>query len=461
MFFAIAAGAQGAPPGAARGLPSELAQKVDKIANDALVSSGVPSASVAIVRDGQIAYLHAYGLARIDPPTPANPQMRYEIGSISKQFTAAALLLLQQDGKLSLDDPVAKYLPGLTRAQDITIRMLLTHTSGYSDYWPQDYLMLPMARPTTTEQILDTWAKAPLDFEPGTKWQYSNTNYVIAARIIELVTGEPYLRTVRSRILQPLDLRSAIDVDTGEPMSAGAEGYQRAALGPLRPALHEGKGWMFGAFELAMTAEDLARWDLSIINRSLLKPESYAEMFTAAKLKDGSDTGYGLGVEIGVINGQMAIEHSGESSGFVADNIVFPDARAAIVVLTNEMAAHAAGEIATTIEPLLLANPSAPESAKDEAQALAIFKGLQEGHIDRGLLTPDLNGYFSEQTLQDFASSLKPLGQPLSFHQTSTMLRGGMMFHGFEATFASRRLTITTYEKPDGKLEQYLVIASQ
>jgi CubicO group peptidase (beta-lactamase class C family) len=103
--------------------------------------------------------------------------MRYEIGSISKQFTAAALLLLQQDGKLSLDDPAAKYLPELTRARDITIRMLLTHTSGYSDYWPQDYVMLPMVRPTTTEHILDTWAKEPLDFEPGTRWQYSNTHH--------------------------------------------------------------------------------------------------------------------------------------------------------------------------------------------------------------------------------------------------------------------------------------------
>ncbi len=116
----------------------------------------------------------------IAPAVNATPEMRYSIGSISKQFTAAAILLLQEQGKLSLDDAVGKYIPGLTRGNEVTIRQILSHTSGYQDYWPEDYVMTTMNHPETAQQIIDTWGKKPLDFEPGTQWQYSNTNFVIA-----------------------------------------------------------------------------------------------------------------------------------------------------------------------------------------------------------------------------------------------------------------------------------------
>ena len=159
--------------------------QIDRIANQVLEQRGVPSASVAVVEKGKLVYTHAYGLAHIDPDMAATPEMRYSIGSISKQFTAAAMLLLQEQGKLSLDDAVGKYVPGLTRGDEVTIREILSHTSGYQDYWPEDYLMTPMMKPETAQQILDTWAKKPLDFEPGTQWQYSNTNYVIAGLIVE------------------------------------------------------------------------------------------------------------------------------------------------------------------------------------------------------------------------------------------------------------------------------------
>ena len=134
-------------------LSADLIEKIDKVAADTLARTGVPSASIAIVKDGQIAYVKAYGDARLEPKTPATPQMRYSIGSISKQFTAAAILLLQEQGKLSLDDKVAKYVPGLTRANEITIRQLLSMTSGYQDYWPQDYVMPGMLKPTDAQQI--------------------------------------------------------------------------------------------------------------------------------------------------------------------------------------------------------------------------------------------------------------------------------------------------------------------
>jgi CubicO group peptidase (beta-lactamase class C family) len=180
-------------------LPADFSAKIDDLARSVLAQTGVPSASIAIVKDGHIAYTNAYGMARLQPPTRATPEMRYSIGSVSKQFTAAAILLLQQEGKLKLDDPVGKYLPNLTRASEVTIRMLLSHSSGYQDFWPEDYVMPPMMQPATPQYIMDTWAKKPLDFDPGTKWQYSNTNYVIAGRIVEQVSGQPLFRFLQQR----------------------------------------------------------------------------------------------------------------------------------------------------------------------------------------------------------------------------------------------------------------------
>jgi CubicO group peptidase (beta-lactamase class C family) len=134
-------------------LPAELQQKIDKAATEELRKTGVPSASIAVVKDGQIAYLHAYGNARLDPAVAAKPGMRYSVGSISKQFTATAILLLQEQGKLSLDDKVAKFLPDLTRANEVSVRQLLSHTSGYQDYWPQDYVMPMMLQPVTAQKF--------------------------------------------------------------------------------------------------------------------------------------------------------------------------------------------------------------------------------------------------------------------------------------------------------------------
>jgi len=138
-------------------LDAATAAKIDSIANQTLRMTGVPSASVAVVTHGQLAYAKAYGSAKLEPAVPATADMRYAIGSISKQFTASALLLLQQDGKLSLDDPVSKFVPGLTRGNEVTIRELLSHTSGYQYFWPQDYVMPMMLKPATPQSIVDRW----------------------------------------------------------------------------------------------------------------------------------------------------------------------------------------------------------------------------------------------------------------------------------------------------------------
>jgi CubicO group peptidase (beta-lactamase class C family) len=464
IFVLVLAAASSAPQSPAQSVDSidpALKAKIGRIAAQVLEQTGVPSASVAIVQHGKLVYACAYGSARLATDSssaiPAAPAMRYSIGSISKQFTTAAILLLQEQGKIAIDDPVGKYIPGLTRGSEVTIRQILSHTSGYQDYWPEDYVMTPMLHSETAQQILDTWAKKPLDFDPGTQWQYSNTNYVIAGRIVEVVSGEPLFDFITQRIFRPLGMTSVWNSDEAKLTQADATAYYRNALGPLRPAPKEGRGWMFAAGELAMTAHDLALWDESLIAQSLLKPESYKEMFTEVKLKNGDGTHYGLGVDVRDRNGHRSIEHSGEVSGFVSDNEVLIDDGAAVAVLTNQDAIGAAGTIARLAAPIVAGYPLAPA----EQQALDIYRGLQQGKIDRSLFAPNLNDYFTPEAIPDFQSSLAPLGEPLSLRQSQSELRGGMTFRSFDIVYPGRRLELTTYTYPDGKLEQYLIAPTE
>jgi D-alanyl-D-alanine carboxypeptidase len=315
-----------------------------------------------------------------------------------------------------------------------------------------------MLQPVTAEKIMDTWARKPLDFEPGTKWQYSNTNYVIAGVIVEKVARMPLLQFLQQKVFTPLGMTSVMDTDQSKLGDTDPTGYLRYALGPLRTAPKEGKGWLFAAGELAMPAQDLARWDISIMDQKLLKPASYREFGADTSLKNGLATQYGLGVSVNSQAGHRALSHGGEVSGFTAQNTVFPDDRAAIVVLTNQDAASASGAIAAGIAPLLFATNDPATPAKLE-QAKKIFADLQQGKIDRTLFTENANAYFSEQALQDFASGLGPLGTPQSFTQASQGLRGGMTLRVYIIRFPQKVIRAWTYEMPDGKLEQYQVAA--
>jgi CubicO group peptidase (beta-lactamase class C family) len=270
---------------------------------------------------------------------------------------------------------------------------------------------------------------------------------------VEVVSGENYWDFLKEHIFRPLGMKSVWNSDQHKLTQADATPYYRHALGPLRVAPKEGKGWMFAAGELAMTPHDLALWDQSLLARSILKPDSYNEMFTEVKLKDGKGTHYGLGVEVRERNGHRSIEHSGEVSGFVSDNEVLIDDGAAVVVLTNQDAVNAAGTIASLAAPLVAGYPlTAPEQ-----QALNIYRDLQKGQIDRSLLAPNLSDYFTPEAIADYQSSLAPLGEPLSLRQVHTEQRGGMTFRAFEIVYPGRKLELTTYTYPDGKLEQYLI----
>lgn len=445
-------------PGVAQELtPAEQAQ-IDRDARAVLTGTGAPSASIAVVRGGRIVYERAYGDGRIAPTVPAEAGMRYAIGSVSKQFTATALLLLEEDGKLSLDDTVAQWFPELTRAREITLRQLLSMTSGYQDYWPQDYVFTDMQRPATAQAIMQRWAAKPLDFEPGTKWQYSNTNYVIAAAIVERVAGMPFMAFLRQRIFTPLGMTSVADVDVAPLSARDAGAYLRNALGPLRAAPKEGEGWLFGAGQLAMTAHDLALWNIAVIRQSVLRPSSYHAQQREALLRDGTATGYGLGVTISASGGRRRVAHGGAVSGYTTSNRIYPDDDAAIVVFTNIYpgAAGAPDQIADHIERILFA-PADAAGAAAVRSAREIYDGLVKGTIDRARLTAAASNYFSPEVLADYAASLAPLGAPSEFTASGESLRGGMMIRSFRIRAGGVAMGLTVMTLPDGRIDQYII----
>lgn len=441
-------------PGLAWAAPLTDAQKagIDARIARVLASTDVPSASIAVVTDSRLAYAQAYGDQRRDA-SPPSVTRRYPIASISKQFTAAALLMLEADGKLSLDDPVAKYLPTLTDAGRITVRQLLAHTSGYRDYWPQDFDFALMAQPVTPMQILERWAESPLDYEPGTQYQYSNTGYTAAGLIAEQVAEEPLFAYLQRRVFAPLDM-DVLDTDKGLGPE-DAVGTNRYALGPVRNTQPTAPGWLFAMGELAMTPTDLAKWNIARLTRSLMPPALWTAQETNA-VPANAPGPYGLGVRLDEINGRPRVRHDGALAGYLAVNRVYPQDGVAIAVLTSAGFSNAHEAIADAIESIVFA------VADETAQARALFDMLAAGRIERSLFTANGNDYFTEQALADYASSLAPLGPPVAVTlQGKKQVRGGLTVERFNFKFKDRTLLAVLRAEPEtGKVEQFTIYPS-
>ena len=448
-------------PAAAQELPPAQVAAVDALVAKTLTDTGVPSAEIAIVRHGKLVLTKAYGKA--NEGLPADPKLPYQIASNSKQFTAMALQLLEDEGKLKLDDHVSKYLPGITGGDRITLRQLLSHTSGLQDFWPQDYSFQDMESATTPQHIVDKWAKKPLDFEPGTRWQYSNTGYVVAGIIAEKVSGEPLLKYLHRKIFDPLGMTSVLDQDdTNTP--AFPAGYKRNALGPVRVAQQPGRGWLYAAGELSMNAADLAKWDIARMNRALIPASDWIEQETPVIRADGRTNGYGLGVFNVYARERHIINHGGEAVGFLTQNTIYPDTKDAIIVFTNSDFSGATGTLTSGIEKIVLNQPEPGLSGEGDrlTDVRAIYDALVGGTPERSKFSADLNYYFDPTVLGDFKSSLGPLGAPSSIEASGPpRLRGGFVNRNFTIHYAGHPdLTLVTYAEPgaNGRWEQFLVM---
>jgi D-alanyl-D-alanine carboxypeptidase len=426
-----------------------LETRVDAVVGEWLASTDAPSVSIAVVRSGKLVYAKAYGQARLRPSVAATPGTRYAIDSLTKEFTAAAILLLAEQGKLALDDRLNKWLPNLGEAAQVTLRQILTHTSGIRDYWPEDFVTPEMTVPASPAGIIQEWVKRPLDFEPGTEWQYSNTGYVVAADVVERVSGARFFDFLQHNLFTPLGMARVTDY-TLPAAPPDAVGYTRHALGFVGPAPKESAGWLFGAANLAMRPSDLALWDISLMERSLLHAKSYDTEFTPVVLKDGTTVPYGLGLDIEHVRGRLRIGHSGSGSGFLADNRLWPDERTAIVVLTNND--WASPEVLSNRIGFLVLKPSPAE-----ARARAVFTEFQQGSIDRMRFTATGNFYLTGAVLADLRTSLSKLGPARDIELEQESKRGGMITRHWKILCRNARLEVIERGYADGKLDEFLV----
>ena len=441
-------------------LPAAQVTAIDAAVTKALKETGVPSAEIAVVRGGEIVLNRAWGKPSETLLQP-DPQLPYQIASNSKQFLAALLLLLEDEGRISLDDKVSKWLPELPSGDRMTVRQLLSHTSGLQDFWPQDYSFAAMTQPVEPMDIVRRWGMKPLDYAPGTRWQYSNTGYVVAGLIAEKAGGAPLMEQLQARIFNPLGIHPYdIDETNGAQFP---QGYHRNALGPVRAATPPAKGWLWAAGELSMTAAELATWDIARINRTLLTAEDWAEMERPVRLADGTYTTYGLGVSKRLVDGRWVIDHGGESVGFLSQNSIWIDDQTAIVVLTNGDFAGVQDDLTHAIAGIVL--PKSAQADIGEAARLGDVRttlaGIVTGRFNPALFTENGRYYFGAQTLADYRQSLRGLGPLKSVTATRPpRLRGGFVNRVFALHYAKKTLVLSTYAEPGahGRWEQFMIM---
>jgi D-alanyl-D-alanine carboxypeptidase len=443
--------------------PVELPSKFEVGAVDAYVADvvqrkGLAGLSLAVVKDGEVVLAKGYGKRSLEAGSPVEPETPFAAGSVTKQFACACILLLAEDGKLSVDDKVAKYFPDLTRAGDITLHQLMSHTSGYPDYYPLDFVDRRLLKPTPVDSIIKEYAGARLDFEPGTRYSYSNTGYLILGRVVEKVSGEPFGEVLRKRIFVPAGMtRSAFEPAGADP--SRARGYLPFALGTLEPAKPEAEGWLYAAGGLWASASDLARWDIALMSGKILKPESLKLMTTPVTLSDGRIKDYGCGLVVARNGAETILSHGGAVSGFRATNILVPRTKSAVVVLINDEQSDPA--IAQAIVGLLIKPETPPDIPKvagppPRDAALDFFRQMQAGELDRSKLGEEFSVYLTDDRVKAASPRLKALGEPTKAEVLSTSERGGMEVASIRLTFKSAVLRGLLYRSTDGKIQQLL-----
>jgi CubicO group peptidase (beta-lactamase class C family) len=265
------------------------------------------------------------------------------------------------------------------------------------------------------------------------------------------------LSFLKDRIFVPLKMESADDCSVSFPYDA--EGYTRYAGGPPRRVQREATGWYYGAGELCMTAYDVALWDVAFLRHEILRAGSYDEFTREAHLKNGDNTHYALGLQLGEFERISTISHGGEVSGFLASNTIYPSRDAAIVVLVNEDGISLTGPLTTQIANILLLPDQAPPAAETEiTQVKSILASLAQGKVDREIFTANANSYFSAQALADIRQSLAAIGTLQSVSRTNENLRGGMTHRSYRAVFQKKTVNLNIYLMPNGKYEQFLIV---
>jgi D-alanyl-D-alanine carboxypeptidase len=431
------------PAGIDAWLASELARR------------GVVGASVVIVHEGATVFAKGYGTRTLGKQEAIDADTPFHIGSVGKQLACGAVMLLAEDGKLKLSDPVAKYYPNLVKAADITLEDLGAHMSGYRDFYPLDYKDRRFDKAIAPDELIAKYAGLPLDFEPRTRVSYSNTGYAILGRVAERVSGLTFGQLLEQRIFKPLEMTHS---SYGVIPPGAATGHDNYLLGPVETTTPEAAGWLIGTAGVWASASDLAKWDLAFASGKLLDERSRRAMSSPHRTTDGREVLYGCGLGIRVRDGELVLSHTGAVEGFSSFNTFVPRIRAAVIVLANDFHADV-GDLHDKLVSLLLYRPGdipVIPGPTAEATAKSLVRQLQTGTLDRSKLGDDLNGFWDDKRIAEASGRLRALGEPRVTLQRRRE-RGNQEVTELELAFPTRTLHATMFRAPTGKIHQFMI----
>ena len=406
---------------AAQSNDQQASAKIDQYVKAEMRKYKIPGVSLAVLRNGKITILKSYGLANVELGVPVKPETIFQSGSIGKQFTAAAVMILVQEGKLSLDDKLSKHLPDAPEAwRDITIRHLLTHTSGLGDY-PDE---INLRADYTEDEYLRIFKKAPLNFAPGTRWDYSNVGYVTLGILIRRLTGKFYGDFLCENLFGPLQMSTARAISEADIIPNRAAGY-RLVNGELK-----NQEWVSpstnstadGALYLSLL--DLAKWDAGLSDYKVLTRSSLDQIWTPVRLGNGHVKGYGFGWFTDTLHNRRILFHGGAWQGFKSFIIRFPDEKLTIVFLANSWNTNdfkIARGLISIFHPEFALNQSsasAGELMDREPRVTALFRRvllqLTNDKTDKDLFTPELQAQLFPNEARKLGETLNSLSLPVA-----------------------------------------------
>jgi CubicO group peptidase (beta-lactamase class C family) len=358
--------------------PAPLAAQLDQLLSS-VYKSGEPGAALLIMKDGQVLVRKAYGMADLELGVSLEPDMVFRIGSMTKQFTAVAILMLMEQGKLALADPITKFLPDYpTQGKTITVEHLLTHTSGIQSYTDMASWLPLMRKDLSLTELINLFKDQPMQFAPGERWRYNNSGFILLGAIIEKVTGTTYETFVKKNIFDPLGLKHTTYGSVTRVIPRRIPGYGPGANNTFLNAEYISMTQPYAAGSLLSSVDDLAAWNMALLSGKLIKRETLERAWTPYKLNDGTSTRYGFGWAVGAYEGHRTIEHGGGIPGFTSSGILFPEDRLCVIMLTNStVPGRAPGPFAFKVAALALARPiQEPKPVAVPAADIASLAGI-------------------------------------------------------------------------------------
>jgi D-alanyl-D-alanine carboxypeptidase len=317
----------------------EPSNQVDKFISEQMQRFQIAGLTLAVVKDGEIVKARGYGYANLEMNVPAQEDNVYQIASVTKQFTATAIMMLVEENKINLDDKISQYIADLPLDwQNIKIHHLLTHTSGIVNYTELPEYGRRNLYPVSKEEVIKLVAKYPVEFQPGDAWKYSNTGYFLLGMIVEKVSGKSFQDFLKERIFTPLKMKSTSINDLNDVVKNRASGYNFLNSERLN-ARYPDMSWVYAAGAINSTVTDLARWDAALYTEQILTRKSLEQMWTPVTLNNGKSFPYGFGWGVGIFNGHRVVGHNGGIPGFCSNITRFLDDDITVIIFINQIPA--------------------------------------------------------------------------------------------------------------------------